>query len=153
MVPLSEIADPKNDYNLNIPRYIDSSEPEDIQDLHAHLHGGIPDRDLDALAAYWDAFPQLRSQLFKPNRPGYSDLTIDVSEVQQAILDSPEFQKFADEARALTADWFAAHRDALAAIDADTKPERPDRAPSATTCSRASSRCRCSTSTTSTSSS
>ena len=42
MVPLSEIADPKNDFNLNIPRYIDSSEPEDIQDLHAHLHGGIP---------------------------------------------------------------------------------------------------------------
>ena len=48
MVPLAEIADPKNDYNLNIPRYIDSSEPEDIQDLDAHLHGGIPDRDIDA---------------------------------------------------------------------------------------------------------
>ena len=99
MVPMSEIADPKNDYNLNIPRYIDSSEPEDLQDLHAHLHGGIPDRDLDALGDYWDAFPSLRSQLFKPNRPGYSDLAIDVSEVQQAILDSPEFQKLADEAR------------------------------------------------------
>ena len=51
MVPLAEIADPKNDYNLNIPRYIDSSEPEDLQDLNAHLHGGIPDRDLDAARA------------------------------------------------------------------------------------------------------
>jgi type I restriction enzyme M protein len=122
MVPMSEIADPKNDYNLNIPRYIDSSEPEDLQDLHAHLHGGIPERDLDALGAYWDAFPSLRSQLFKPNRPGYSDLAIDVSEVQQAILDSAEFQKFAGEAHGLTADWFAAHRDALAAIDENTKP-------------------------------
>src|SRR3982075_2413244 len=60
MVPLAEIADPQNDYNLNIPRYIDSSEPEDIQDLHAHLHGGIPGRDLDALSGYWDAFPRLR---------------------------------------------------------------------------------------------
>ena len=59
MVPMSEIADPKNEYNLNIPRYIDSSEPEDIQDLHAHLHGGIPNRDLDALQDYWDAFPHL----------------------------------------------------------------------------------------------
>ena len=97
MVPLSEIADPKNDYNLNIPRYIDSSEPEDIQDLHAHLHGGIPDRDLDALSDYWDAFPSCASLLFKPNRPGYSDLAIDVSDVQQTILDSAEFQKFADE--------------------------------------------------------
>src|SRR5690606_26161396 len=50
MVPTSEIADPKNDFNLNIPRYIDSSEPEDLQDLHAHLHGGIPERDIDALS-------------------------------------------------------------------------------------------------------
>lgn len=122
MVPMSEIADPKNDYNLNIPRYIDSSEPEDLQDLHAHLHGGIPDRDLDLLDDYWQAFPQLRTQLFKPNRSGYSDLTLDVSDVQQAILDSPEFQKLADEARSITTDWFDAHRDTLAAIDADTRP-------------------------------
>jgi len=122
MVPMSEIADPKNDYNLNIPRYIDSSEPEDLQDLHAHLHGGIPERDLDALGAYWDAFPSLRGRLFKPNRAGYSDLAIDVSEVQQAILDSPEFQKSADEARGIAADWFSAHRDVLAAINEDTKP-------------------------------
>ncbi|WP_328995790.1 type I restriction-modification system subunit M [Kribbella sp. NBC_01245] len=122
MVPLAEIANPKNNYNLNIPRYVDSSEPEDIQDLHAHLHGGIPDRDLDALSGYWQAFLQLRSQLFTPNRPGYSDLTIDISQVQQSILDSPEFQKFATEARDLTAEWFNAHRVELASIDADTQP-------------------------------
>ncbi|SPM36138.1 type I restriction-modification protein subunit M, partial [Mycobacterium rhizamassiliense] len=122
MVPMSEIADPKNDYNLNIPRYIDSSEPEDLQDLDAHLHGGIPDRDLDLLDEYWQAFPQVRSQLFRPNRPGYSNLTLDVSDVQQTVLDSPEFQKLAEEASSITTDWFSAHRDQLAAIDADTKP-------------------------------
>ncbi|MFE2823928.1 type I restriction-modification system subunit M [Streptomyces sp. NPDC059271] len=122
MVPLSEIADPKNDHNLNIPRYVDSSEPEDIQDLHAHLHGGIPDHDLNALSGYWDAFPQLRDQLFQPNRPGYNDLTIDVSRVQQAILDSPEFQKFTQEARELTAEWFDAHRKQLRGIDETTRP-------------------------------
>ncbi len=122
MVLLSEIADPKNDYNLNIPRYIDSSEPEDIQDLHAHLHGGIPDRDLDALSGYWDAFPQLRGQLFKPNRPGYSDLTIDVGLVQQAILDSPEFQKFTQEAREIIAEWFTSHRNKLEEINETTRP-------------------------------
>jgi type I restriction enzyme M protein len=83
MVPLAEIASSANDYNLNIPRYIDSSEPEDIQDLHAHMHSGIPDRDIEALSGYWNAFPHLRSQLFKPNRPGYSDLAVDVNEVQQ----------------------------------------------------------------------
>lgn len=122
IVPMSEIADPKNDFNLNIPRYIDSSEPEDIQDLHAHLHGGIAERDIDALSHYWDAFPQLRSQLFKPNRPGYVDLTVDVSEVQQIVLDSPEFQKYADEARALTDDWYAAHRATLQVINPGTRP-------------------------------
>ncbi len=122
MVSLSEIANPKNDYNLNIPRYIDSSEPEDLQDLTAHLHGGIPDRDLDLLNRYWDAFPQLRNQLFKPDRPGYSYLTLEVSKVQQVILDSPEFQKFAADARDLTAVWFATHRKALADVHADTQP-------------------------------
>ena len=50
LVPLAEIASPANDYNLNIPRYIDSSEPEDLQDLDAHLNGGIPDSDIDSLS-------------------------------------------------------------------------------------------------------
>lgn len=122
MVPMSEIADPKNDYNLNIPRYIDSSEPEDLQDLNAHLNGGIPNVDLDALAPYWEAFPQLRDQLFKPNRPGYSDLDIDVADVQQTILDSTEFKEFSAAARVLTGGWFASHRDAFAAIDENTNP-------------------------------
>lgn len=122
MVPMSEIADPKNDFSLNIPRYIDASEPEDIQDLHAHLHGGIPERDIDALSDYWDAFPQLRSQIFKPNRPGYVDLAVDVSEVQQGVLDSTEFGKFTDEARALTDDCYVAHRPSLRAINPDTRP-------------------------------
>lgn len=123
MVPLDEIAGPKNDYNLNIPRYIDSSEPQDIQDLHAHLHGGIPDRDLDALNGYWEAFPSLRATLFRPNRPGYSDLAVGVAEVQQAVLDSDEFQKFATEVRGRVDDWFAAHRPALSALDPDTVPK------------------------------
>jgi type I restriction enzyme M protein len=122
MVPLAEIAREANDYNLNIPRYVDSSEPEDIQDLHAHLHGGIPDRDIDALSAYWDAFPGLRSLLFKPNRPGYGDLAIDVSDVQQTILDSTEFKEFSATVRDRVAAWFAAYRLQLEFITASTKP-------------------------------
>jgi type I restriction enzyme M protein len=122
MVPLAEIFAGKNDFNLNIPRYIDSSEPEDIQDLHAHLYGGIPERDVDALGGYWDAFSHLRTQLFKPNRPGYVDLAIEVTDVQQAVLDSPDFKKFAHDADAITRDWYAAHRPTLAAITKDTRP-------------------------------
>ncbi len=123
MVPLSEIGNDANDFNLNIPRYIDSSEPEDIQDLYAHLHGGIPNRDIDALSASWDAFPSLRQQLFKnTGREGYSELTVDISEVQQAILDSEEFAGFSDKARTELGAWYTAHRSALESIDEDTKP-------------------------------
>ncbi len=57
LVPFDEIADPKNDFNLNLPRYIDSSEPEDLQDIEGHLRGGIPERDLDALGDYWQVLP------------------------------------------------------------------------------------------------
>jgi type I restriction enzyme M protein len=63
LVPLSEIE--ANDFNLNIPRYIDSSDPEDLQDIDAHLRGGIPNRDIDALDAYWQVFPGLRNALFQ----------------------------------------------------------------------------------------
>jgi type I restriction enzyme M protein len=121
MVPLAEIIDPRNDYNLNIPRYIDSSEPEDLQDLSAHINGGIPGRDLDALDGFWQAFPRLRGQLFTANRPGYSNLKLEISQVQQAILESPEFLAFAAAAEELVADWFAAHRARLTAIDRDTQ--------------------------------
>ncbi|GGV24476.1 type I restriction-modification system subunit M [Paenarthrobacter nicotinovorans] len=123
LVPLSEIGDDANDFNLNIPRYIDSSEPEDIQDLYAHLHGGIPKRDIDALSASWDAFPSLRQQLFKnTGREGYSELTVDISDVQQTILDSDEFAQFSDKARAEVATWYATHRAALESIDENTRP-------------------------------
>jgi len=66
MVLTAEIADPANAYNLNIPRYIDTSEPEDLHDLNAHLNGGIPNRDIDALDNYWQVFPTLRAELFTP---------------------------------------------------------------------------------------
>jgi type I restriction enzyme M protein len=122
MVPLAEIAGEANDYNLNIPRYIDSSELEDIQDLHAHLHGGIPDRDIDALGVYWEAFPSLHATLFELNRPGYCDLAIDVSVVQQAVLDSVEFQQFSTKVAGEVGEWFAAHRGALSSITGDTRP-------------------------------
>jgi len=95
MVPLSEIA--ANDYNLNIPRYIDSSEAEDLHDLSAHLQGGIPNRDIDALAAYWRVFPGLRATLFEPQREGYSRARVKASEVKTIILNHPEFRTFAEQ--------------------------------------------------------
>lgn len=95
MVALSEIA--ANDYNLNIPRYIDSSEAEDLHDLSAHLQGGIPNRDIDALAAYWRVFPSLRHTLFRTDREGYSRCLVPATEVKTTILNHPEFRSFAEQ--------------------------------------------------------
>jgi type I restriction enzyme M protein len=106
MVPVGEIADPKNDYNLNLPRYIDSTEPDDVQDIDGHLRGGIPERDLDALGAYWKIMPSLRAALFeKFNRPGYAALKLPIAEVKPAIFGNPEFTAFTTRARTLFTKW------------------------------------------------
>jgi type I restriction enzyme M protein len=93
LVEIDEIA--ANDYNLNIPRYIDSSEPEDLHDLSAHLQGGIPNRDIDALEHYWQVFPSIRATLFKPEREGYSHALVEASQVKSTILAHQEFKDFA----------------------------------------------------------
>lgn len=93
LVPIDEIA--ANDYNLNIPRYIDSSEPEDLHDLSAHLQGGIPNRDIDALEHYWQVFPSIRATLFTHLRDGYSHALVEASQVKSSILAHQEFKDFA----------------------------------------------------------
>jgi type I restriction enzyme M protein len=109
MVPVEEIADPKNDYNLNLPRYIDSTEPEDLQDIDAHLRGGIPERDIDdpvRLQDYWETLPGVRTVLFESaRRPCYCRLRLPVAEVKPAIFAHPEFAAFQNSANALFADW------------------------------------------------
>jgi len=106
MVPLTEIADPKNDYNLNLPRYIDSTEPEDIQDIDGHLRGGIPERDLDALVDYWKVIPSVRNALFESaGRAGYAKLTLPIAEVKTTIFAHPEFTAFNQTATQVFADW------------------------------------------------
>ncbi len=110
MVPLSEIASEANDYNLNIPRYIDSSEPEDLHDLGAHLHGGIPNHDINALGAYWEVFPGLRERLFSPNgREGYSDARVEADEVRAAVLEHAEFKAYGDRVRRVLDGWRRKH--------------------------------------------
>ncbi|MDK8882556.1 type I restriction-modification system subunit M [Corynebacterium striatum] len=124
MVPLSEISDAKNNYNLNIPRYIDTSEPEDIQDLEAHLKGGIPNRDLDALGDYWDAFPNLRNKLFRPLRQGYSELTVEPERVAKVIEESEDVKAFTSDVSKSVEDWWSSHRAQLEAIDSQTRPQQ-----------------------------
>ena len=123
MVPLDEIASDKNAYNLNLPRYIDSTEAEDIQDLQAHMSGGIPNRDLDALAAYWQVMPGLRNMLFKPLREGYAQLQQPIAEVKAAVLAHPEFVAFNAQATQTFADWQSRNLPALQGIQPGDKPK------------------------------
>jgi type I restriction enzyme M protein len=104
MVPLAEIEQHK--FNLNIPRYIDSSEPEDLQDIEGHLNGGIPNRDIDALRAYWDVLPAVRNTLFGlGNRANYSRSLVEPMAVKPAILQAPEFAAFSSMVADVFAGW------------------------------------------------
>ena len=94
-VPNDEIKI-KNDYNLNIPRYIDSSTPEDLQDIEAHLHGGIPAVDVDSMERYWTLFPKLKEKLFSPLRDGYYKLNIDKDDVCSTVYADDEFSAYAE---------------------------------------------------------
>ena len=124
MVPLAEISDPKNDFNLNLPRYIDSSEPEDLQDIDGHLRGGIPDRDLDALKNYWQVFPSVRPLLFESaGRAGYSRLKFPVADLKARIFGHPEFTAFNVSITVLFAKWRKAHTPLLNSIAIGDKPK------------------------------
>jgi type I restriction enzyme M protein len=123
MVPLDEIASDKNAYNLNLPRYIDSTEAEDIQDLQAHMTGGIPNRDLDALTAYWKVMPGLRNMLFKPLREGYAQLQQPMTEVKAAVLAHTEFFAFNTQATSSFAAWQARNLPAMQGIQQGDKPK------------------------------
>ena len=98
MVPLEEI-EKKNDFNLNLPRYIDSQKEEDRQDIEGHLRGGIPAADIGALRAYWDVYPSLKQALFEECRPGYFALRIDKADVRTTIFKHPEFVSFREDMR------------------------------------------------------
>jgi len=97
MVPRAEIANARNDYNLNLPRYIDSGEPEDLQDIDGHLRGGIPGRDLDALDEYWQVMPALPGALFDVLRLGYARLKLPAAAIKALILSHAEFEAFKAE--------------------------------------------------------
>ena len=92
MVTVEEIE--RNEFNLNIPRYIDSQQAEDIQNIEGHLQGGIPTADVDALDRFWALCPKMRKSLFTPKRPGFVDLAVEKSAIKSAIYEHPEFAAF-----------------------------------------------------------
>ena len=80
-----------NDYNLNIPRYVDSSEPAESWDIYASMFGGVPVRELEELQDFWKVFPSLKEELFDGDG-GY--VQVKAQNVRQAIEGNPEVQAF-----------------------------------------------------------
>ncbi len=119
MVHLSEIA--AQDYNLNLPRYIDSGEVEDLQDLAAHLYGGIPAHDMDALEAYWQVLGRLKNELFSEH-DGRFTTKIESSQIKAHILAHPDYAAFKAEHLAKFAAWHTQNN--LAAIQPGSRPSK-----------------------------
>ena len=112
-----------NEYNLNIPRYIDSSTGEDIQDIEGHLKGGIPERDVEGMNRFWEVYPGIKDSLFKPLREGYVQLNVDKDAINEAVFTHPEFELYSTEIAALFEGWKDAHYELLKSVDAETRPK------------------------------
>ena len=121
LVPITEIA--KNDYNLNLPRYIDTQEVEDIQDIKAHLQGGIPKADVEALANYWEIYPSLKQELFQPLESGYLQIKVSPDEVKKYIFEHPEFTNYANALAEIFNQWWDKNLSNLKGIKQGDNPK------------------------------
>lgn len=117
-VPNDEI-EKKNGYNLNITRYIDSTDPEDIQDIYAHIHGGIPAVDIDSLSKYWDVFPSLKAELLTAISEKYYSLNVEHENIRQTIYKNAEFSEYGEKLDEAFAAWKAKEYPALSSLDED----------------------------------
>lgn len=89
-VPQEEIE--KNDYNLNIPRYIEARDTEIVQDIDAHLKGGLPKHDIEQLSDYWEALPTLKDELVKNQGNGYYAWAVSREQIDGIINDNEDYQ-------------------------------------------------------------
>ena len=117
-IPNDEI-EKKNGYNLNITRYIDSTDPEDIQDIYAHIHGGIPAVDIDGLSKYWEVFPSLKAELLTAISEKYYSLNVEHENIRQTIYKNAEFSDYGEKLDEAFAAWKAKEYPALSSLDED----------------------------------
>ena len=87
----------KNDYNLNIPRYVDSSEAAESWDIYASMFGGLPLSEIDELKEYWIAFPELRNTLFENTSSAYCNLRVE--NIKKAIKEHSDVCAFENKYR------------------------------------------------------
>ncbi|MBD3592339.1 type I restriction-modification system subunit M [Bacteroides sp. GM023] len=96
----------KNEYNLNLPRYIDAENDEVIHNIEAHLKGGIPEHDIKQFYRYWEACPSLQQVLFKKdNRKGFFQFIPDKQNIKETINNHPDFDNQHRELFQSFAEW------------------------------------------------
>lgn len=123
MIPFEEIQ--ANEFNLNIPRYIDSQEEEDIQDIEGHLKGYIPKADVDAMEEYWKVFPGLRDDLFQQgHKQDYVELSVAKEEINDKVFNHPEFTRFSEAMRQVFEAWRKETEAYLKALETGFNPKQ-----------------------------
>jgi type I restriction enzyme M protein len=127
-VPLAEIRE--EDYNCNIRRYVDNAPPPEPHDVRAHLHGGVPIREIDSLAQYWDNYAGLRDELFEPKDDTYMDFAPalgDKRAIASFINTHPGVASANDAFIGQIEDWWQANLPIVEALapDADNQQARP----------------------------
>ena len=95
----------RNEYNLNIPRYVDSSEKAESWDIYASMFGGIPESELADLHEYWQAFPTLKASLFASDNAAYCHAK--VADFKDAVFTHPDVAAFTENYRSAFADFEA----------------------------------------------
>jgi type I restriction enzyme M protein len=95
----------KNDYNLNISRYIDAGTKEDLHDINAHLNGGIPTADIDGLGKYWNEFKGLKEKLFIASAKNYYKLNIEKNKLRDAVYDNRAFKNYGNKVETAYTKW------------------------------------------------
>ena len=104
MVSIQEIE--QNEYNLNIPRYVDRQEIEDLQDIEAHLKGDIPNYDVEDLQRFWEVYSDLKSHLFHPaKRNNYSSLVVPKNSIKETIYNHAQFIEYRNELDKVFSKW------------------------------------------------
>ena len=93
----------ENEYNLNIPRYVDSSENAESWDIYASMFGGIPEKEIDELGKFWQAFPGLREDLFSKTSISYAELK--VKDVKNSITEHGSVKEFVNSFSASFGDF------------------------------------------------
>ncbi len=87
----------KNNYNLNLSRFVTNNKIEDEQDVSAHINGGLPEKDIENLDYYWNAFPKLKLDLFGDNRKGYKNLKIPSNKLYEVISNHNDIEIFTNK--------------------------------------------------------